>query len=71
MEDKKPIKDPRITALRQSICEVTDERLSWQEIKRRVAQGDIVYIIALNIAKRRIEGRYSRSTTASPPRNRE
>ena len=64
MEETRPLKDPRIETLRQSILQVTDEKLSWPQIKRRVAQGDIVYIIALNIAKRKIEGIYSSSITA-------
>jgi len=56
MEDKHLDQDMKIEALKESIISVTDEKLSWEEIKRRVAQGDIVYIIALNIAKRKIDG---------------
>ena len=59
MEDKYLDKDMKIEALKESIIQVTDEKLSWEEIKRRVAAGDIVYIIASNIAKRKIDGSFS------------
>ena len=42
MEDKYLDKDMKIEALKESIIQVTDEKLSWEEIKRRVAAGDIV-----------------------------
>lgn len=55
-ENRDLLKQNRIETLRESIARVTDEKLSWSEIKKRVAQGDIIYIIALTVAKRKIEG---------------
>jgi len=56
MEDKEAFRQQRIELLEEAISMVTDEKLMWSQIKQKVDQGDITYIIALNIAKRKIEG---------------
>ena len=45
--------------LRESIIKITEEQqISWSDVKKKVSQGDITYTLALNIAKRKIEGRF-------------
>ena len=43
--------------LRRSIAEITDdEQVNWEDVRTKVAQGDITYTIAITIAQRKIEG---------------
>jgi len=45
--------------LRESIIKITEEQqISWSDVKKKVSQGDITYTLALNLAKRKIEGRF-------------
>jgi len=53
------LKSQRLATLKDSIMKVTDEKLMWPEIKKRIDQGDIQYILALNMAKKKIEGTFS------------
>ena len=54
--DEQLLKSQRLATLKDSIMKVTDEKLMWPDIKKRVEQGDIQYILALNMAKKKIEG---------------
>jgi len=56
--DKSTIaKKERQEILKKSILKVTeDQQVSWADIKRKVAEGDITYTLALTIAKRKIDG---------------
>lgn len=44
--------------LRESIAKVTDDQqINWDEVRTKVAQGDITYTVAITIAQQKIEGK--------------
>lgn len=43
--------------LRESIQQVTDDhQVNWADVKKKVAEGDLSYSLALSIAQSKIEG---------------
>jgi len=47
----------RLKIVRAAIQSATgSEKIHWREVRQRISQGDIRYVVALNIAKKEIEG---------------